>query len=1031
MGDRPVPDTAEQHSVEQHCVEQPPAEVTRTGRAARFVVRRAGWIVLAWLLLTAVLNLTVPQLEEVAGRDASPMVPADAPSLQAVEVMDREFGNGGSESFLVVAMERDGGLVPGDRRYAVDLAADLRQHPDDVAFVQDIANADLRDALTSVDGEARYLLVGITGPTGAPAAITQVELVREVAAEHRPDGLTVAVTGPTATVADLSTETEASVVRITIVTIVMIGAILLLIYRNVLTALLVLTVVGVGLAMSRAVVSWCGLQEVFAVSTFAGSFMTAIVLGAGTDYAVFLVSRYHEQRRLGVPPARAAAVSASRIGSVILGSALTVILATSVMAFADLGFFTTTGPAIAVAIAVNLVTSLTLTPALLVLAGNRGWAEPRGDGGSVWTRVAGTVAAHPGRMLALSLIPLLALAMVYPLIDLSYNTRSTQPDDTESNQGYDLLARHFPINEVLPDYVLVTADHDLRNARDLAVLERAAANVAQQDGVALIRGITRPLGKPLDQATISYQNERIGKRLGDAGEEIAGGEQGAEELADGAGQLSDGAGDLADGARTAQGGAGDIADGTGDLAGGLRQLLDGADAAITGSGDLRDGAAELATGLATAADQVQLAVDGLATIHDALTNRSLTCGLDPACRQSRDGLEQIYTAQRDELIPGLRQAARGARQLARGNGDLGSGLTKLRGGLAQARAGAAELEQGQRIFARRLGDLADGADRLADGAGRIEGGTAEVARTLPELRNGLAQAAEYLRRTGAVARDPGVGGFYLPPAALEDERFAAANGLFLSEDGRTARYAVLGETDAFGHAAAERSGAIVETMDQSLEGTRLASADVTITGMASTNADLEVYAANDLEMIAVFALLAVFLVLLFLLRSLVAAALLMGTVVLSFAAAMGVSVLVWQFLLDQPLDWTVTAVSFTVLVAVGADYNLLLTKRIHEEAPDGSAAGIARATAVTGGVITSAGVIFAASMFALMAGSVLVMLQVGFTIGVGLLLDTFVVRSLLVPALATLLGPRLWWPQRVARRPDPRPVPEPAPGPAS
>ena len=78
----------------------------------------------------------------------------------------------------------------------------------------------------------------------------------------------------------------------------------------------------------------------------------------------------------------------------------------------------------------------------------------------------------------------------------------------------------------------------------------------------------------------------------------------------------------------------------------------------------------------------------------------------------------------------------------------------------------------------------------------------------------------------------------------------------------------------------------------------------------------------------------------------------------------------------------------------------------------GSAAGIARATAVTGGVITSAGVIFAASMFAMMAGSVLVMLQAGFAIGFGLLLDTFVVRSMLVPALATLLGTRLWWPQK-------------------
>lgn len=86
-------------------------------------------------------------------------------------------------------------------------------------------------------------------------------------------------------------------------------------------------------------------------------------------------------------------------------------------------------------------------------------------------------------------------------------------------------------------------------------------------------------------------------------------------------------------------------------------------------------------------------------------------------------------------------------------------------------------------------------------------------------------------------------------------------------------------------------------------------------------------------------------------------------------------------------------------------------KRIQEEAPDGSRAGIARAVTATGGVLTTAGIIFAASMFAMMTGRVTTLTQIGFTIGMGLLLDTFVVRTLIVPACAALLGPRLWWPR--------------------
>ena len=118
--------------------------------------------------------------------------------------------------------------------------------------------------------------------------------------------------------------------------------------------------------------------------------------------------------------------------------------------------------------------------------------------------------------------------------------------------------------------------------------------------------------------------------------------------------------------------------------------------------------------------------------------------------------------------------------------------------------------------------------------------------------------------------------------------------------------------------------------------------------------------------------------------------------------------LVWQVWLDTPLEWTVPTIAFVLLVAVGADYNLLLMKRVREEAPDGSRDGIARAAAATGGVITAAGVIFAASMFAMMSGSVTTLVADGFTIGAGLLLDTFVVRTLVVPASAALLGPLLW-----------------------
>ncbi|WP_232681970.1 MMPL family transporter, partial [Nocardioides sp. R-C-SC26] len=100
--------------------------------------RRAGWVLAAWLLVTGVLNTAVPQLEEVVAKDSTPVVPLDAPSAVATDLMDPAFGSGRSTSFLVVVAERTGGLTADDKRYLRRLVPQLRADPDDVTFVQDI-----------------------------------------------------------------------------------------------------------------------------------------------------------------------------------------------------------------------------------------------------------------------------------------------------------------------------------------------------------------------------------------------------------------------------------------------------------------------------------------------------------------------------------------------------------------------------------------------------------------------------------------------------------------------------------------------------------------------------------------------------------------------------------------------------------------------------------------------------------------------------------------------------------------------------
>jgi putative drug exporter of the RND superfamily len=153
-------------------------------------------------------------------------------------------------------------------------------------------------------------------------------------------------------------------------------------------------------------------------------------------------------------------------------------------------------------------------------------------------------------------------------------------------------------------------------------------------------------------------------------------------------------------------------------------------------------------------------------------------------------------------------------------------------------------------------------------------------------------------------------------------------------------------------------------------------------------------------------------------RALVAAAVIVGTAASSIAASFGLSVLIWQDIFGMKIEWLVMLMSVIILLAVGADYNLLLVSRFKEEIHAGLKTGYIRAMAGTGGVVTAAGLVFAVTMASMLGSSLRIIAQMGSTIAIGLLLDTLIVRTLLMPSIATLLGRWFWWPQVIYPRGD-------------
>jgi putative drug exporter of the RND superfamily len=191
----------------------------------------------------------------------------------------------------------------------------------------------------------------------------------------------------------------------------------------------------------------------------------------------------------------------------------------------------------------------------------------------------------------------------------------------------------------------------------------------------------------------------------------------------------------------------------------------------------------------------------------------------------------------------------------------------------------------------------------------------------------------------------------------------------------------------------------------------------------------------DILIAGISCLILIFAIMLLVTRSVIAALVIVGTVAASLGTACGLSVLVWQDLTGFGLEWIVLPLSAIILLAVGSDYNLLVVSRLREELHGGLNTSIIRGMGASGRVVTAAGMVFAFTMMSMIVSDLRVVGQLGTTIGMGLLVDTFIVRAFMTPSIAAALGRWFWWPLDVfgiIRRPVPEPeahtapIPQPA-----
>jgi putative drug exporter of the RND superfamily len=969
-----------------------------------------------WAVLALVLPHTVPSLTEMSQRNPIAILPADAPSAVAASQMTKAFKEAGSENVLVVLLTDDKGLGPADEQTYRSLVDRLSRDTHDVVMLQDfLSTPQLRETLTSKDNKAWILPIGLAGELGTPEAYGAYQRVAGIvdgAAKNVNDGsrLTAQLTGPAATVADLTKAGAADRLPIELAIAVLLLVILAVIYRNPVTMFLPLITIGASLLTAQGIIAAVSLLTGLAISNQTIVLLSAMIAGAGTDYAVFLISRYHDYVRLGTDPVHAVQRAMVSIGKVVAASAATVGVTFLGMGFAKLGLFSTIGVALAVGIGVAFLAAVTLLPAILVLAGPRGWVEPRRERTALFWRRAGVrIVRRPAAYLGASLAVLIVLASCAGLVRFNYDDRKQLPDTAESSVGYAAMDRHFSVNQTIPQYLFIQSPHDLRTPRALADLEQMAQRVSQVPGIAMVRGVTRPTGESLEQAKATYQAGEVGSQLGDASGMITSRTGDLNRLASGAGQLADSLGDV-------RGQVGKALSSVGSLIDALSYMQNQFGGAQT-FGQI-DNAARLVTSMRALGDRLQVNFASMTNSFDwvdpvvAALDASPMCDGNPLCSTARGQFQRLQAARSDGTLDKVSdlfrqlQSTQALDTVSAKVDGLGRAFTTATGALQSLGMGDARSSR------TRLVTMQQGANDLAGASRQVADGVQQLVDQTRTMGLGLSEASAFLMEMGQDASQPSMAGFNIPQQVLNTADFKKIAQIFMSPDGHSVRYFIQTDLNPFSTKAMDQVNSVIDTARGAQPNTSLSDASVSMSGYPVTLRDTRDYYDRDLRFIVAVTIIVVLLILMLLLRAVVAPLYLVGSVIVSYLSAVGIGVLVFQVILGDELNWSVPGLAFVVLVAVGADYNMLLASRLRDESPRGLRYGVVRTVRSTGGVITAAGLIFAASMFGLLFSSIGTVVQAGFVIGIGILLDTFLVRTVTVPAIATLLGRASWWPSR-------------------
>jgi putative drug exporter of the RND superfamily len=922
-------------------------EPSPRSRTARVLRMLALPIVLLWLLVALATTLFSPGLGDVAGKHSVPMTPTDAPAFKDMMNIGHKFREFNTDSTAMVVLEGDDKLGDSAHEFYNKIVAKLKLDKH-VQHVQDFWSDPLTAAGSqSPDGKAAYVQVFLDGAQGTSPSHKSVAEVRKIVESvPSPPGVKAYVAGNTVLNTDTLIAAHNSMELMTLVSIGVIFVMLLVIYRSLPTAIVGLILVRFELYAAEGIVATAGNLNIIGLTPYAVSMVTMLTIAAGTDYLIFLLGRYHEARSRGQDREEAFYTAYHGVAHIVIGSGLTIVGACLCLSATKLPYFQTMGVPCAIALAVTMLAGLTLAPALLVVVSRFGIFDPKREVSERGWRKIGTAVVRWPK-------PIIVVTSFIAVVGfVSLMTYVPNYND-----------KKFTPPNIAANVAQTAAERHFSQARmnpELLMVE-ADHDLRDPTDMLIIDRIAKSVFHERGIGRVQTITRPLGAPIEHSSLPFVVAMNSSSTL------------------QTAK-----------FMNDSMASMLEQAD--------------ELGRTIAVMEHMYGVMKDLTATTHslDARTHdlvdttnelRDRIADFDDFFRPIRS---YFYWEKHCFDIP-MCWSLRSIFDALDGIDAISEKFTGL----------TVDIDHLDQLMPQLLADFPktiDSMKTMRDFMLSTHSAMAGIQRHLQEGAEGSTMMGNYFDQA---KNDDS---FYLPPEVFQNPDFKRGLKMFVSPDGKAVRFIITHQGDPASVEGIEHVQGIKQAVADAIKGTPLESAKVSLAGTASMYSNMQDGVKIDLTIAAIATLILIFAIMLVITRSLVAALVIVGTVLASLGTACGLSVLLWQDILGLGLQWIVLPLTVIILLAVGSDYNLLLVARLKEEIPAGLNTGIIRGMGASGRVVTAAGMVFAATMASMIVSDLRVIGELGTAIGLGLLVDTFIVRAFMTPAIAAALGRWFWWP---------------------